>query len=63
MSPQNISSFGHHCRRLDTLNSNYITDAEFLGEKDVIISSVVQPPVLFTSDQVSLSKLSKNCLD
>ena len=47
MFPQNISSFAHHFRRLDPLKSNNFTD-------------VTQLLALFTSDQVSLLKLSKN---
>ena len=47
MSLQNISSFGHHFRRLATLNSNHITDG-------------TQPLALFISDQASLLQLSKN---
>ena len=61
MSSQNISSFGHHFRRLDMLNSNYITDPEFLvNERKQFISSVIQPPALFSSDQASLLQFSKN---
>ena len=47
MSSQNISSFGHHFRRLAPLNSNHITD-------------VTQPLVIFTSERVCLKQLSKN---
>ena len=46
MFVQNISSFGHHFRRLGTLNYNHNTD-------------VKQPAALF-SDQVSLFQLSKD---
>ena len=64
MSSQNISRFGHHFKRLDMLNSNYITDVSqslALEFRDINVrhytvnSSVIQPPALFTSDQVSLS--------
>ena len=47
MSPKNISSFALYFRRLSTLNSNHM-------------SGVIQPPAVFTSDQVSLFQLSKN---
>ena len=47
MSSQNISSFGHHFRRLATLSSNHTTDGK-------------RPPALCISDKVSLAQLSKN---
>ena len=50
VSPKNISSFGQYVRRLDSLNCNHMT-------------GVNQLPALFTSDQVGLYQLSKNCLD
>ena len=50
MSSQNISSFGHHFRRLATLNSNHITD-------------VTQTLALFNGDQARSLQHSKNCID
>ena len=47
MSPEKISSFGQYFKRLASLNFNHVP-------------GVIQPPALFTSDQVSLYKLSKN---
>ena len=47
MYSQNFSSFGHHISGFITLNSNYPSD-------------VTQPLALFTGDEASLLKLSKN---
>ena len=62
MSSQNFSSFGHHCRRLALQNSHYICDVTQL---DIIQQGQAWVRrrlhlALFSSDQVSLSKLSKN---
>ena len=48
MSLENISCLENHFRRLDTLNCNNITDG-------------TQSLAFFTSDQVILSQLNKNC--
>ena len=51
MSSQNISSFGHHFRRLATLSYNHTHVTQI---------NLFQPAALFTSDQISLFQLSKD---